>query len=109
VRAGQLRHRVEVQALTRTGDGQGGATESWATVATVWGAVTPLAGREAFNMHQVEPTATHQIVMRYQSNPVVTAQHQIKFGTRTFRILSVLNTEERKREIVLTCEEVPSA
>lgn len=42
--AGKLRHRVQVQSVTRTDDDYGGYAEAWATSATVWARVTPNRG-----------------------------------------------------------------
>lgn len=105
MRAGRLRHRLEIQAATEARDAAGGVTRTWATEATVWGAVEPFRGREVFEAGQVESEATHRIIVRYRGN--LTSDKRIKFGTRVFNIDFVANRDERNREIeILAVERV---
>jgi SPP1 family predicted phage head-tail adaptor len=46
MRAGRLRHRLQLQQVTRTKDEVGGYSSAWTTTATVWGAVEALKGKE---------------------------------------------------------------
>ena len=41
-----LTERLAFQRDTPTPDGQGGGSSEWATVATIWGQIQPLSGRE---------------------------------------------------------------
>ena len=43
-------------------------------------------------------------MLRYLST--VTAGHRLKFGTRYLNVESVINTDERNRELQLQCKEV---
>lgn len=107
MRPGQLRHRIEIQALTVTPGSMGEPTETWATSATIWGAVYPLKGKEWFESKgkAIRAEVTHRVHIRYM--PGITPKHRVKFGSRIFRIESVLNPEERNRELILMCcEEV---
>ena len=47
MRAGRLRHRLNLQESTETRNAHGEAIITWATSYTVWGAVEPLSGSEA--------------------------------------------------------------
>jgi SPP1 family predicted phage head-tail adaptor len=101
--AGALRHRVAIEQVAATGDGYGGRTESWTVLATVWAAVEPLSGREYFQAQQAQAKVTHKVTMRYRSG--VTPGMRVKHGSRYFGIVSVLDTGEKNRELVLMCEE----
>lgn len=106
---GRLRHQVAIQARTRTSDGQGGATDTWATVTagTVWAAIEPASGAEVFAAHQLQQRVTHKVTLRYRDE--VTTANRLLYGTRVLNIRSVLNPEERQRYLVLLVEEgVPS-
>lgn len=104
MRPGKLRHRITLQQVTRTPDGIGGYTETWTDVATVWAAVEPLRGRELFDAEQVQSEITHRVRIRYRSG--VDSSMRVRFGARLFRIQSVIDVDERHREIQLMCQEV---
>lgn len=100
---GTLRHRVTIQSETRTADGAGGFTLTWADVATVWGAVEPLKGMERLRAQQIEAPVTHSVTIRHRTD--VSTKERIKFGTRLFNIRDVINPDERDRWLELLCEE----
>lgn len=102
--AGDLRHRVTIQAEQRSDDGYGGSSlPTWSTVATVWAEVKPLKGREQLHGQQLEGRVTHRIIMRYRAG--VTAANRLLFGTRAFNIRSVVNVDERGRWLEIMAEE----
>ncbi len=105
--AGKLRHRVVIQENTPTRDSYGDEVDSWSTWATVWGAVEPLTGREAFSAgaNQRLAEVTHRIRIRYRSGVLPTMR--VTWRSRTFNIQSVIEPETRDREIQLMCEELP--
>lgn len=100
---GRLRHRVTIQALTRTPDTGGGYTETWSDTATVWAAVEPLAGTERLRAMQVSPTLSHRIRMRYRAD--VSSAQRLVYNGRAFDITSVVDVDERHRELQLLAEE----
>lgn len=75
----------------------------WATEHAIWAEIKPLSGRELVEAQQVVADASHLVTIRYLSG--VTPQKRILFGTRELYIESVQNTDERRRELVLTCVE----
>lgn len=103
IRAGELRHRITIEQVTETRDVIGGVTESWSTFATRWAAVEPLAGREYFSAQQEEADVDHRIRLRYLAG--VVPKMRVKFGARLFDIQTVLNLDERKRELHLMARE----
>lgn len=113
MRAGKLRHRLELQANSQAVDAYGDPrpsrnnAASWTTEATVWGEVRPLVGREAVEASRVVAELTHWVFIRYRAG--VTPQKRIKWGSRIFNILSVANVEERGRELQIMCKEVLSS
>lgn len=103
MQAGQLRHRVSVEASTETRDAHGGPIRTWAASEVVWAAVRPLAGRELIEAQQVQPRVTHRVTMRYL--PSLTASKRIIYGDRTFEIQAVMHTDERGHETIALCME----
>lgn len=103
IRAGQLRHRVDLQRATVTVSGQRAPANTWKTLETVWARVEPLTGREQLLAQQADARQTHRITIRYRDG--LTTRDRVRFGTRGFNILSIANDEERNRLLVLMCEE----
>jgi SPP1 family predicted phage head-tail adaptor len=106
MRAGRLKHKVMIEEPPATRDAQGGLSGSWVEIAgsPVWASITPLSGSRRYEAAQVVQGVSHEITTRYLAG--VTSEMKIVYGTRTFRIRSVVNVDERDRELRLLCEEV---
>jgi SPP1 family predicted phage head-tail adaptor len=100
---GDLNQRITIQSQTRTSDGMGGWTETWATLATVWAAVWPVSAREILKAGQTSMEITHRIKIRYRAG--VDPSYRILFGTRYFSIMSIINVGERGEWLELLCKE----
>lgn len=105
MRAGRLRHRLYLQQSTQTRTASGGYEDGWATIATIWGAVEPLKGREFFENAQVEGDVTHRIVIR--SRAEVTTKHRFIHieKNRVFNVVSVINPNERDISMEIMAKE----
>lgn len=101
MRAGWLRHRVVVQTLTRTPDGGGGFTESWADTATVWARVEALDGREAFEAMQVASSLRYRVTLRDRA---LTPTQRLEWGTKILKIRSI-TPDERGSTLTVLCDE----
>lgn len=101
--AGALRHRVTIQRLTRAGDGQGGHTETWADLATVWAAVAAISGRERYAAGQVVTAATHTVTIRHRTD--VRAADRVLHDGKAFRVAFPSDPEGRRVKLVLLCTE----
>lgn len=101
-----LRHRVRIErsaAPTRTTDG--GFTENWTTLATVWARIHPLSGREYLEAQQVEADVSHKIWMRHNFDYTITPRDRITYGSRAFNILSAVNVNEENRMVEVMAKE----
>ena len=106
MRAGALRHRLTLQTQSRSSDGGGGATVTWADTATVWGSINSLSGTELYEAQKINPKLTHEIEIRYRSG--ISPKMRAKYGSRIFNIESVQNKDERNAMLRLVCEELVS-
>lgn len=88
----QMTSPIKIQRRSGSSDGQGGQTETWADIASVWAWIRPVKGYERFQAAQVQTPITHKITIHYRSD--VTTATRIKFGTRIFNIKEVLNPDE---------------
>lgn len=103
--AGKLRHRVTIQQATDGRDAVGGATLTWSTFqANFPVAIIPRSGREAEFGGRVSANVSHRIEGRYITG--VTPKMRIVKGDRVFNIESILNVDERNREMHFYCKEV---
>lgn len=103
LRAGLLRHKVEIQEKVTSRDSMGGEVVTWETFTHCWCSIEPLSGREYFAAQQVQSTVSHKMQMRYQ--PGIQPFHQIKWGERTFNIDAILNDSERNVTLTIYCTE----
>ncbi len=88
-----LRHRVNIQTATRTADGEGGLSITWATVsANVPASVDPIQARQIFQNRSVDVDATHVIKMR--GDVTISEIQRIEWNGRTFEILVIENINE---------------
>ncbi|MFQ5625592.1 MAG: phage head closure protein [Methyloligellaceae bacterium] len=108
MRAGQLRHRVQVQSRSSTTSG-GELSDTWSTVATVWADIDPLTGRELLAAHQTQSEATIRVAMRYGSElKDLTSDDRLLFKGRVLEIIEAKNASERNEEWHLLCKENPA-
>lgn len=95
MRAGQLRNRITLQSATPSGVGN---TATWADVADVYSRIEPVNGAAAFSGELPQ-----LVTMRYRAG--VSTSMRIKYGSRVLWIDSVMNLEQRNRELQLECRE----
>ena len=98
--AGKLRHRIVIERATLTQNDYGEEVQTFATLATVWARVEPILGKERFAAFQTQSDVDHRILVRYQSAlSTLAANDRITWGSNTYDIRSVVNTDERDIEL----------
>lgn len=101
---GQLKHRITIQDLTSGVDSYGSATDQWTDVCTVWAGIFPLSGKAFFEAEMMNSEVSHKINIRYRAG--IKPDMRVKFGSRYFQIISVINFQERNAEMQLMCREL---
>ena len=107
MRAGPLRHRVEIQEATEAQDAHGQMIESWARLGDPrWAQIRPMSGREIYDAETPRADVTHEITMRHHS-AALTPKHRIRRirDGRVFTIVSAVNYDERNRRTVVMARE----
>lgn len=79
-------------------------TTSWSTYAQPYARVTPIGGRERREADRPMADVSHEIECRYVSG--VTTKMRVNWDSRIFNILSTINPDERKINLILQCREV---
>lgn len=103
--AGKLNKRVTIEQPVETrGADYGEPISTWETLATVWAAIEPLAGREYFANQQVQGSATARVRIRARDD--VTEKMRIRYKDRILQIVEPpMNLMERGEEMHLMVEE----
>ena len=100
---GDLNKQITLQQQTKTADGGGGWTVSWADVATVWAAIWPVSAGDVVQANATAMVISARIRIRYRST--FKGSWRIKFGNRYFSVVSVLNPSERNEWLDLMVKE----
>lgn len=105
---GQRRHRITFQRFTgvqdRFGDPLKGEDENWTDAASLWASIKPVSGREFYAVEQSQSEVTHKIDCRYRAG--LTTDMRIRFGSRRFEIISIIDWEERHESLLIMCKEL---
>lgn len=102
--SGTLRHPLIVEVLTMERQPDFTNKAVWTADPVAWRAsIRQLNGQERFEAQQIQADATHEIKGRYY--PELTPKHRLRFGSRTFNIVSVNNVEEANVNHELRCRE----
>ena len=73
-------------------------------MATTWAAIDPVSGRELYAAEQSQSEVTHKVRLRYR--PGLTTAMRISRGKRRFKILSIIDWEERHESLLMMCKEL---
>lgn len=69
MRAGKIRHKVEIELYEKAGRSDSGATlYDWVSIGTEWAEVEQLRGRTLFAAQQAHSATTTRIRMRWRSD-----------------------------------------
>lgn len=93
MKAGTLRHILEIQVKTSTVNTLGERIDDYTTEVKRRGALVPLQGRELFQNRQIIADVTHKGTIRYYP---LTPTHRVKIGARIFNVESVMHDDGRR-------------
>ncbi len=104
IQAGKLRHIVTVQRPAKQHNSFGEEKEIWISTNTRRCDIVPTSARERLLAEQVNQQLTHRVTMRY--TPDIKHDYRLLFGSRVLNIESIINVDERNKELTLMCKEV---
>lgn len=107
-RAGEFRHRLEVQRRVRGKDSQGGVVESYVLAGLRWAAILPMSAKEIVDAKQVNERASVEIRLSFFANLDATYRLVEKHTRRVWNIVGVRNEEEGDVVTVCTCTAEPT-
>lgn len=106
MKSGKLRHSILIQKKVLIRNSYGEEEVTWEDFTLAYASIEPLAGREYFLAQQFQQKTDYKITLRYRSG--IKPHFIIKWGDRTFDIISVLNTGEMNRELIIYASEFTS-
>lgn len=101
-----LTETATVQRVTRTGDGMGGFSESWATVATVSARVAPLGNSPQERVIAERLTGVTLWTVTLPAGTDVTDADRIGISGRTFEVTGMLGPQSLEAARRAVCKEV---
>ncbi len=106
--AGKRRCRIVIQRFSGEvdvyGDPQYRDDAQWTDVCALWASVSPVSGKIFYAAQQAQAEVSHSVCVRYRAG--LTTSMRVKYGDRIFRIVSILDPEERHEELRLMCWEL---
>jgi len=101
--AGKYKNRVEFQTNSTAVNSDGTPVNVWSELATVWAGVNTVTGREKWANRHTSHNYDAAVSIRYRSD--ITESMRIIYNGRTLQIKTIIDVNERRRELVLLCVE----
>ncbi|SOE17470.1 SPP1 family predicted phage head-tail adaptor [Hoeflea halophila] len=100
---GRLSARLVLETSEGLDDGQGGVSESWTPVATLWGRIEPLRAAAREQAGAVLAPISHRVTIRHRDD----IHHAMRFvyGSRVLEIRTLRDPDESRRYLLCDCEE----
>jgi len=99
VRAGNLRHLIDIQQAIEIKDAYGAVTETWISVGKVRAGIYQLSGREYFAAQQINSEINAKLVIRYLGG-LTTKMRAVEPGTtRSFDLQAIIDKAGMRREL----------
>lgn len=102
--AGRKSRKVTIRATVRTPDEYGGFTETQSDVATAYARVRPLQGSQQLTAMQTGLSEPYEFTFSYRAD--LTEVSEIYYDGRRFDVTSVIDPEERHRELIVLADRV---
>ena len=97
MRAGRLRHRIEIQERQGPKNLLGGVSDNWVTIATVWASIEPMTIKDYLSSDAQIADLHGKIVMRF--NQIIRSDHRILYEGRILEIQGQpINLGQRNKE-----------
>ena len=99
VDANTMTRQVEIYAPTRTSDGQGGYTTTFALQSTVWGDLRPDNQSRAVDDSELQFNQRNRLYIRFEVN--IDDSYEVDVEGDRFTIHSIKNVEDQNRFLEL--------
>jgi SPP1 family predicted phage head-tail adaptor len=107
MRAGSMRHQIQLQTRSTTQDAVGEPANTWTDFAVVRASIDRTPGREVFS--SAERNARVPTVFRIRYIAGVLPSMRILFGGKVYNITSAIDQTGIKEELMISAEELVEA
>ena len=90
LQAGDLSHRIQIEAPVRTTDSLGQVTRHYRLLATVWAKAEPLSTKAVLEAGQSQAQSLWQFVIRDRKDLKLSTEHRIVFQGATMSISALV-------------------
>jgi SPP1 family predicted phage head-tail adaptor len=101
---GILVHQIIIQIKSISQDAELNAVETWMDWRTLWAQAMPKLGKEYYKLQTINNDITEVFKTRYIAG--INPRQRIKFMCKYYEIIDVINTDERNKELLITCKAV---
>ncbi len=101
--SGRKSKSIQIETVTQVVNAFGGLAETWATFKKVFAEVSPTRGQEYFSSRQIN--TKNNVSFRFNYFSGITTKMRVSYDGKVYDIQSIININERNREIELMCEE----
>jgi SPP1 family predicted phage head-tail adaptor len=107
IRAGDLRHQVQIQQRSTQQDELGGQITVWQTIRTTFARIATVGTKDDYQAGQFSAQVSHTITVRaYAGATEILPGMQVVFGSHTYIIQAIDNAEMRNIYLNLICLEI---
>lgn len=100
---GTLTDRIQIRRRETISEDEGGHSEAFVPITTVWGRVRPLPARQAVLGDARSSVASHAVVMRYR--PDIHPRDRLVYRGRPLIVLSAEDMNGRRAYLKCLCTE----
>ena len=97
---GRLRNRIDIYGKKQIETAIGSDKIVWSKIKTVYAEIRPLRGKEYLESVQLEHKVSYKITIRFMD---IDATNYIYYNGKFFDIESVIDVENRHRDLELMC------
>lgn len=101
MRAGELKHAIDIQQLTGQADQYNDVVQAWQNYHSTHAAIKPVSGREFVEQHAQHGEIEYQVKLRYY--PGITEKMRVLWGAIALEIIVVLDLNGAHVELQLMC------
>jgi SPP1 family predicted phage head-tail adaptor len=107
MQSGSLRHRLQVEAITKVSDGLGGFVTSYVTLFTCFGSVWGEKGSTQLEGGRATSAITHRIRIRYRRNFRTAWRFKDLFNGKYYSVVTApLDVGDTHEYLEMSCKEV---
>jgi SPP1 family predicted phage head-tail adaptor len=106
VRAGKLRHAINIEKVTITQDAVGGQIETWNLETSEKAQVLPVSGREYFQAQKLNTEVTKVFKIRYSRKveEISPKGSRVVYCGKKYDILSIIDIDEMRKSLNILCK-----